>query len=133
MPPSSGKRAESAATDSAEGTKNSAAASTQSDIERGPVCAAAAAQRLPTTAALLHGAASGGPLAEPRLLVFACRWQDVIHVPVDQSGFGTRSVGRGNDQVGQCDECLVLVIVEQFRFPIARGNSSRSDLVSRCG
>src|SRR5437762_3489552 len=61
MPPSLGKRLDNPATASARGTKKSPAASTHNVIEPGPVCAAAASQRMPATAAILKRTRSRSP------------------------------------------------------------------------
>ena len=61
MPPSSGNLAESVATASVEGMKKKPAASSHRVMETGPVCAAAANQRMPMTAAMLNNTRSRRP------------------------------------------------------------------------
>src|SRR5580765_5820349 len=58
--------------------------------------------------------------AEAGLLVFGCRRQNVIHMTVHERRFRACGVSRGNDEIHQRDNGLVLVIVEKLRSPRSR-------------
>src|SRR6266436_6689118 len=62
-PPSHGNREESSLITSAEGTKKNTAAIIHKLIEEGPLCAAAAIQRGPSTVAKLNSRTSQNPIS----------------------------------------------------------------------
>jgi len=62
-PPSQGNREESSLITSAEGTKKNSAAIIHKLIEEGPLCAAAATHRGPSTVAILKSSTSQKPIS----------------------------------------------------------------------